>query len=55
MVIQRIAPNQYFEEETPQKGRFEILPETGFNYVPLFIFGGICIVAIVAIAIAYKK
>ena len=55
MATPRIAPNQYFEEETPQKGRVEILPETGFNYVPLFIFGGICIVAIVAIALGHKK
>ena len=53
--MQRIAPQQYFEGEVPQKERFEIIPETGINYTPWFIFGGICIVAIVAIAIAISK
>ena len=45
----RITPNQYFEEETPQKGRFEILPETGFNYTLCFII--ISIVAGVALGL----
>lgn len=45
MAIPRIAPTQYFEGEVP-------IQETGINYTPWFIFGGICIVAIVAIAIA---
>lgn len=47
MAIPRIAPTQYFEGEVP-------VQET-INYTPWFIFAGICIVAIVAIAIAYRK
>ncbi len=46
-MVQRIAPTQYFEGEVPQ--------ENTTNYFPWLIFGGICIVAIVAIAIAYRK
>ena len=50
MVIQRITPSKYFEEEVPTQ-------ETGTNYTPWFIFAGVCIVAIVALtlAITYKK
>ena len=50
MAIPRIAPTQYFEGEVP-------IQDTGINYTPWFIFGGICIVAIVALALAitYKK
>lgn len=48
-MVQRIAPTQYFQTETPQNQTT--------NYTPLLIFGGLCLVAIVAIAItiAYKK
>ena len=43
----RISPQAYFENGTTQPT----------NYLPWLIFGGICIVAItaMAIAIAYKK
>jgi len=41
----RTSPQAYFETETIQ--------ENGTDYTPLLIFGGICLVAIVAIA--YKK
>ena len=49
MAIQRVSPVQYFETEIPTNNTI--------NYTPLFIFGGLCLVAIVAIAIAiaYKK
>ena len=45
----RTSPQTYFETEVPQN--------QVTNYTPLLIFGGICLVAIVAIAIAiaYKK
>ena len=46
MAIPRIAPSQYFEGEVPQEPK---------DYTPWFIFAGICIVAIVAIAITHKK
>ena len=45
-MAQRITPGQYFEEIPPQN--------TTFNYTPLIIFG-VCIVAIVAIALAYSR
>ncbi len=49
MALQRASPTQYFETEIPINNVT--------NYTPLFIFGGLCLVAIVAIAIAitYKK
>ena len=45
----RASPTQYFETEVPTNNTT--------NYTPLLIFGGLCLVAIVAIAIvvAYKK
>ena len=48
-MIPRTSPQSYFETEVPTNNIT--------NYTPLFIFGGICLVAIVAIAIAiaYKK
>lgn len=48
-MIQRTSPTQYFETEIPTNNIT--------NYTPLLIFGGLCLVAIVAIAIAisYKK
>ena len=49
MAMQRITPTSYFEGEVPQ-GTVNTV-----NYTPWFIFGGICIVAIVALALAYKK
>lgn len=45
-MVQRIAPQQYFENGT--------LQDTGVNYTPLIIFG-VCVVAIVAIALAYSR
>ena len=43
-MAQRITPSQYFGNGT----------QNTFNYTPLIIFG-VCIVAIVAIALAYSK
>ena len=45
-MAQRITPGQYFENGD--------IPNTGVNYTPLIIFG-ICVVAIVAIALAYSR
>lgn len=45
-MAQRITPVQYFENGE--------IPNTEVNYTPLIIFG-VCVVAIVAMALAYSK
>lgn len=45
-MAERITPSKYFE--------IEDVPNTGVNYTPLIIFG-VCVVAIVAMALAYSK
>jgi len=44
--MNRISPQQYFETEPIQNTT---------NYLPYLIFGGICIVAITAMVIAYSR
>ncbi len=53
MAVQRISPSEYFGNQTTLE--YPTLQTEGKDHTALIIFGGICVVAVVAMLLAYMK